>query len=83
MLVLSRKINETLVIGENIRVTVLGIEGEQVRIGIEAPREIRVLRQEIFDAIQEANRQAARAGVTELTGLAELVEQVKQEKQQK
>lgn len=73
MLVLARKVNEAIVIGENIRVVVVGVEGETVRLGIEAPREVKVYRQEIFDAIQEANRQAAQAAVAALAGAADLV----------
>lgn len=53
MLVLSRKVDESLVIGEDIVLTVLAVEGEKVKIGVTAPREIRILRQEIFQAIQE------------------------------
>ena len=53
MLVLSRKINEEIVIGDNIKVTVLKLKGNTVRIGIEAPREIRVLRAELPHEPQE------------------------------
>lgn len=53
MLVLSRKKNETLVIGDDIRVTVVEIRGDKVRLGVEAPKEIGVHRQEIYDRIQQ------------------------------
>ena len=53
MLVLSRKQNQSLVIGDNIVVTVLSIEHEQIRLGIEAPREISIIRQELFQAVKE------------------------------
>ena len=52
MLVLSRKLNESIVINENIVVTVLGVKGDRVRIGIDAPGEIPVHRQEVFEKMQ-------------------------------
>jgi carbon storage regulator len=52
VLVLRRKAGESLIIEGNIRVTVLEIEGERVRLGIEAPRSVPVVRQELFDAVQ-------------------------------
>jgi len=51
MLVLSRKMNESIVIGENIVVTVIDIRGDKIRLGIEAPRHIAVHRQEIYERI--------------------------------
>lgn len=52
MLVLSRRLGETLVIGDNIKITVLGINGNQVRIGIVAPKELSVHREEVYERIQ-------------------------------
>ena len=54
MLVLTRRIGETLMIGDDVVVTVLGIQGNQTRIGIEAPKEIEVHRSEVYDRIQKA-----------------------------
>jgi carbon storage regulator len=54
MLVLSRKLNETIIIGSNIRIKVVGISGGQVRIGIEAPDEIKVMREELLFRCDEA-----------------------------
>lgn len=54
MLVLTRRINEVVMIGENVRVIVLGVQGHQVRLGFEAPEEITVHREEIFERIQKA-----------------------------
>ncbi len=52
MLVLSRKLNESIVINDNIVVTVLGVKGDRVRIGIDAPGEIPVHRQEVYEKMQ-------------------------------
>jgi carbon storage regulator len=59
MLVLGRKVGETLVIADDVRVTILSIDGDRVRVGIEAPRSIPVLRQEILDAVRHENLEAA------------------------
>lgn len=56
MLTLSRKKNESLVINNNIEVTILDIKGDQIKIGIAAPREVPVYRKEIYLEIQEANK---------------------------
>lgn len=61
MLILARRINEQIVIGDTIRVSVVDIKGDQVKLGIEAPRTVRVYRNEVYEAIQEENRQAARS----------------------
>lgn len=58
MLVLSRKKKESIMIGDTIEIKIISVEGDQVRIGIEAPRNLDVYRKEIFDAIQEENRLA-------------------------
>lgn len=50
MLVLSRKLNQRILIGDDIRITVVGVSGGQVRIGIEAPRDLRIFREEIASA---------------------------------
>ncbi len=59
MLVLTRKLGESIAIGDDIKVTIIEIKGKQVRIGIEAPQQIVVHREEIHQKIQEENRMAA------------------------
>jgi len=59
MLILSRKINEKVVIGDDITVSIIEVRGDQVRIGIDAPKKVKVFRQEVFDAIREENRAAS------------------------
>jgi carbon storage regulator len=53
MLILTRRIDESLIINDNVKITVLGIKGHQVRLGINAPKEISVHRQEIWERIQK------------------------------
>ena len=58
MLVLSRKITESIMIGDHIEVKVLGIDGDQVKLGIVAPKSVKVHRSEVFEAIQQQNKAA-------------------------
>ena len=60
MLILTRKLGESITIGDDIKVTVLGIYGRQVRLGIEAPLKVVVHREEIYVKIQNENQKAAR-----------------------
>ena len=65
MLVLSRQRDESIIIGDNIVVTVVDVRGDKVRLGIEAPREVSVHRREIYEAIQRENKQAAQIRLDE------------------
>ena len=70
MLALSRKKNEALVINNNVEVTVLEIKGEQVKLGITAPREVPVYRKEVYVQIQDSNKEAVNVdGMEALKGL--------------
>ena len=64
MLILSRKINEKIMIGDDISVSIIEIRGDQVRIGVDAPKSIKVFRQEVFDAIKAENEAAAQSTAT-------------------
>jgi carbon storage regulator len=59
MLILTRKLGETIAIGDDIKITFLDIKGKQIRIGVEAPKNVSVHRGEIYQMIQEQNLQAA------------------------
>lgn len=72
MLILTRKTGEGLFIGDDIRITVLEIRGRQIRLGIEAPANVVVLREEIYRRIQEENLRAAEAHGADVNQLAKL-----------
>jgi carbon storage regulator len=61
MLILTRKVDETLVVGDEVSVTILGVKGNQVRIGVNAPKEISVHREEVYNRIK-AEKQQERTG---------------------
>lgn len=63
MLVLTRKIEESLILGGEIRVTVLGVNGDKVRLGIDAPQTVKILRGETVDQTKDMNRMAAASGM--------------------
>ena len=71
MLILTRKPGESLYIGAHIKVTFVELKGNQVRLGIEAPSDMRIFREEIYLQILEENKKAA-ASVNEMEGLAQL-----------
>lgn len=59
MLALTRRVGQSIIIGENIEITIVEVKGDQVRIGINAPKSVKILRKEIFDEIQFENKKAA------------------------
>jgi carbon storage regulator len=72
MLVLTRRANQSIMIGADVVVTVLEVRGDQVRIGIDAPRSVSVPREEVFRELEAANRAAASPGAAALEDLAAL-----------
>jgi carbon storage regulator len=73
MLVLSRRVGESLVIGDEITITVLEFRGDVIRIGVDAPRHIQVRRQELLVELAETNRAAASPAAGAVAGLSRLV----------
>lgn len=73
MLVLTRRCGESVTIGPDIRVVVLGLKSGQVRLGIEAPREVAVHREEVYARIQDENRLAAKTQAVPLDALRRLI----------
>ena len=76
MLVLGRKCNESIIIGEDITVTILGVDGDRVKIGIQAPSNVSILRQELYETVKQENLRAsalsAKAGEKLLPSLQNL-----------
>lgn len=72
MLVLSRQVDETIMIGDDIEVTVVDIRGDKVRLGITAPKEIAVHRKEVYEAIKRENRDAARVKPEDLPQMGKI-----------
>jgi carbon storage regulator len=75
MLVLTRKLGESVNIGEDIKVTFLDIRGKYIRIGIDAPRDVAVHRQEVYQLMQEKNLAAAKAETNESRELPDKLQQ--------
>lgn len=73
MLVLSRQRDETIMIGDEIEISVVDIRGDKVRLGINAPTRIAVHRKEVYDAIRTENAQASRIAATDLDTLAQTI----------
>lgn len=75
MLILSRKIDEQIKIGDSITITIIEVRGDQVKIGIEAPKSVKVFREEVFAAIQKENKAAAQVDAGPLDSLSKLLKQ--------
>ncbi|MDF1543641.1 MAG: carbon storage regulator CsrA [bacterium] len=73
MLILTRRLGESITIGDSIRVSVLGVSGRQVRIGIDAPSDVVVHREEVYVRIQEENRKAAQVMKKDLSSVVNLI----------
>lgn len=69
MLVLSRKKDQAIMIGDNIEITIIEVQGDQVRIGINAPKNVSIYRKELFLEIKEENKKAAGSGIVELDSI--------------
>ncbi len=77
MLVLTRRLGESINIGDNIKITVVDIDGKQVKIGIEAPKDIAIFREEVYERIKQENIRAANASTDELKKAAQIFKKIK------
>ena len=82
MLVLTRSINEAIMIGDNIEITVIGVRGDKVRVGIRAPQTIAVHRKEVYLAIKQANIEAAQAAPASPDSLGEIEKLMKKKSEE-
>ena len=81
MLVLARRTNQSIMIGDDVEIVVVDIKGDQVKLGVKAPKEISVFRQEIYQEIQEENKKAASNSIkpSELGKLKDILNKKKSE----
>ena len=79
MLVLGRKLNESLMVGDDVEIIIVEIKGDQVKLGIKAPREIKIYRKEIYEEIQAENIKASQIQIkpSDLQGLENLLRKKK------
>lgn len=73
MLVLTRKLGESIAIDDHIKIMVVQIKGKQVRLGIQAPKETKIHRQEVYEAIQTSNKEAAEASPKSVSEVAAML----------
>lgn len=66
MLVLTRKIDESIVIGDDVKVTVLGVDGDRVRLGIDAPKSLRIFRMELLEQTKDVNVEATQVPIRKM-----------------
>lgn len=83
MLVLSRKQNQSIMLGEKIEITVLEIKGDQVRIGINAPSNVTILRKEVYLQVKEENKAALQGPQIKLENLAETIRKTRNDEKNK
>jgi len=83
MLILTRKLGESITIGEHIKVTILGVFGRQVRLGVDAPPEVMVHREEVYLKIQDENREAAKVSDSDLREVKSMLEKTGELKKNK
>lgn len=73
MLVLSRKINQSIVIGDNIEIMLVDIRGDQIKLGINAPKSVKIFRKEVYEEVKSENLEASKSTIEELNILSSLV----------
>jgi carbon storage regulator len=75
MLILTRKLGESVTIGDDIKITILGVRGRQVRLGIIAPQKVTIHREEIYFKIQEENKKAASSPMEEVSRITTMIKE--------
>jgi len=79
MLILTRKLGESVTIGDDIKITILGVRGRQVRLGIIAPQKVTIHREEIYFKIQEENKKAVSSSMDEISRMANMMKEASKE----
>ncbi len=77
MLVLTRKVGESITIDDNIKITVVQLKGKQVRLGIEAPRETKIHREEVYSSIQDENIKSSQADIEQIRKASQALKESK------
>ena len=80
MLVLARKLNQSIIINDDIEIMVLDIQGEQVKLGLKAPKSVKIFRKEVYDSIQQENIEALKSKTAQLDDISKLFKKKKSNK---